>query len=159
MAKKGAKRKPALGAIVAIPLPGKKFAFAKIFRNRDFGVYDLVSNKVEPVEKVIKQKIAFFQPATHSAIEAGKWQIIGEEPFPDEDSAWSPPKAAGMFSAEDIDPNELQVSHKGIRKRATLKDVAGFDIEVFYDEPEELIEVIVDRLIKGQHKKYQVPRR
>jgi Immunity protein 26 len=156
--KRKSKQKPTLGAIVAIALPGGKFAFAKLFKNLDLGVYDLVSSKIEPVESVIKRKISFFQHATDSAIKSGEWPIIGEQPFPNDEAAWGPPRASGILPGEE-DPETVALSHKGSRRHATLKDVAGLDLDLFCQRPELCVEIIVDRLIKGQHKKYQVPRR
>ncbi len=114
MAKKTAKQKPTLGAIVAIPLPDGRFAFAKIFENYDLGVYDLVSDKIEPVGNVIKRKTAFFQHATDSAIKSGEWPIIGEEPFPNEEAAWGPPRASGILPGFGVNPANVQLSHKGV---------------------------------------------
>lgn len=158
MAKKAGKQKSKLGTIVAIPLPGRKFAFAKLFKDLNFGVYDLVSSKVEPVEDVVKHKIAFFQAAVDSGIKSGQWPIIGEEPFPDEDSAWGPPKASGIFPGQKIDPLKVRLVHKGTRRPATPKEVAGLDMSFLVEDPEDFVDIIVDRLIKGQHEKYQVPR-
>lgn len=159
MVKKSGKQKLKLGTIVAIPLPSRKFAFAKLFKGLNFGVYDFVSSKIEPVDDVTNHKIAFFQPAVDSAVKSGKWPIIGEEPFPDEDSAWGPPKAAGIFAGQKIDPLKIRITHKDMLRPATPKDIAGLDIDFLVEAPDDLVEIIVDRLIKGEHEKYQVPRR
>jgi len=158
MAKKGSKQKWKLGAIVAIPLPGKKFAFAKLFQSLNFGVYDLVSSRIEPVDQVIKHKIVFFQAARDSAIKSGQWPIIGEEPFPDEEAAWAPPKITVLTAGDKIDPKFVRLSHKGKLQPGTPKDIAGMDLDFFADDLDAFVEIIVDRVIKGQHEKYQVPR-
>jgi hypothetical protein len=157
MAKRTGKQKPTLGSIVAIPLPDGRFAFAKIFKDQDLAVYDLVADKIESPDTVTKHKIAFFQGVTDAAIKSGDWPIIGEEPFPNEDAAWAPPRAAGILPGFDIDPVTLLISYKGSSRPATPEEVAGLDIELFYTQPEDFIEVVVDRLIRGDHKKYRVP--
>jgi hypothetical protein len=158
MAKRTGKQKPTLGAIIAIPLPDKKFAFARMFKNYDLGVYDLVSDKIEPPDKVAKHKIAFFQHATDAAIKSGEWPIIGEEPFPDEEAAWGPARAAGVLPGVELPPSMLRLSYKGSTRPATPKEVAGLDMDLFCQRPELCVDIIVDRLIKGQHDKYRVKR-
>jgi hypothetical protein len=157
MAKATRGRKPSLGDIVALPLPGGKFAFAKVFRDRDLGVYDIVSDRIEPIETVTHHKMVFFQGVSDAPIRSGQWPIIGAEPFVDEDAAWAPPRATGVIPGFNIDPMTLRLSHKGVRRPATLKEVAGLDLEAFYN-PEGFIGIVVDRLINGNHQRYQVPK-
>ncbi len=145
-----------VGLIVAIPLPDKRFAFAKVFNDNFFGVYSLVSNKIEPLEKILKHEIAFFQSATHSAVISGKWPIVGEDPFPDGESAWAPPQAAGDLPQDDAGtPNPMRY-HKGKLKNARIEDLIGLDIFSACPDPDLFIDVLVDRLIRGDHSEYRV---
>src|SRR5216683_2727187 len=57
MTNKKSKPKYKVGAVVAVPLPDGRFAFAKVFRDTDLGVYDFVSKKIEPLRDVIGHKI------------------------------------------------------------------------------------------------------
>lgn len=139
-----------VGSIIAIPLPGGKFAFAKVFNDLDFGVYSLLSEKIEPIEKIVEHEITFFQSATDSAVVSGNWPIVGKEPFSDEESAWGPPRATGTL------PSNPMTYHKGERKSARIEDVIGFDIEKFCQRPELFVAILVNRLIKGDHSKYRV---
>jgi hypothetical protein len=157
MAKRVGKPKAKLGSIVAIPLPEGKFAFAKMFKDHDLGVYGLVSDKIEPVEAVKGHRIAFFQGVTDAAIKSGQWPIIGEEPFLNEDAAWAPPRAAGILPGFPIDPFTLRLSHKGSSRSASPQEVAGLDIDSFYTRPDGFIDVVVDRLIRDGDAKYRVP--
>jgi hypothetical protein len=156
MTKKKPKQIYGLGAIVAIPLPTGRFAFAKLFKDMDFGVYNFISDKIEAVHTVTMHNIAFFQAATVSEIKSGRWPIIGEEPFPDEESAWGPPQASGILPGFQIDPLSVQLSHKGSSRFATIQEVAGLDIRTFCHRPELLVAVIVERLVEGKHEKYRV---
>lgn len=140
-----------VGSIIAIPLPDGMFAFAKVFNDLDFGVYSLISEKMEPIDKIVKHEIVFFQSATDSAVISGEWPIVGEEPFPDEESAWGPPKAAGTL------PSSPMLYHKGEMKSARIEELVGLDIEKFCQRPELFVTVLVNRLIKGDHLKYRVP--
>lgn len=145
-----------VGHIVAIPLPDGRFAFAKVFNDHDFGVYGLVSEKIEPVEKIVEHQIVFFKAATDSAVISGEWPIVGEEPFPDEESAWAPPQAAGNLPQDNLGVPSPMRYHKGKMKSARIEDLTGLDRFAFSQRPELFIEVLVDRLIKGNHFKYRV---
>jgi hypothetical protein len=158
MAKKTAKQKYRLGSVVAVPLPGGKFAFVKVFKEHDFGVYDLVSKQIEPLDKILKRKIAFFQSGTDSAIKSGRWPVVGEDPFPDEESAWGPPRAAGVLPGSGLGKVSPMVIEKGISRHAKLEEVLGLDIDEFAHSPELFVEVLVDRLVKGEHDAYKVHR-
>jgi len=144
------------GSIVAIPLPNGSFAFAKVFKDYDFGVYSLVSKKIEPVEKILEHEIAFFQSATDSAVVAGEWPVVGEELFPDEGSAWAPPKAGGVLPQYGLHFSNPMLCYKGKDTSTPIEELIGLDIDSFCQHPELFVEVLVDRLIKGDHSEYRV---
>ena len=156
MAKKKSRYKYKTGSIVAIPLPDGTFAFAKVFRDHDFGVYSLVSKKVEPLEKILEHEFAFFQASTDSAILTGDWPIVGEVPFPDEESAWGPPRGGGNLPQEGVGTPSPMLHHKGKMRSASIEELIGLDIEGFCQNPELFVDVLVDRLIKDDHTDYRV---
>ena len=158
MTKKKARHKYSVGSIIAVPLPGRRYAFAKVFKNMALGVYDLVSKKVEPVSEVTKHKISFYQSATDEPIRSGEWPIIGEEPFADDESAWAPPRAVGPIPGLPVDPYVLRIEHRGEYRKATLAQAAGLDISMLAHEPDLFIDVLMDRLVRGDHDKYRVKR-
>jgi Immunity protein 26 len=157
MAKK-AKQKYVLGSIIAIPLPNGKFAYAKIFEDCDFGVYGIISDGILPLSEVIASNIVIYQASTDSAIKNGEWKVIGEEPFIDPEDAWAPPKAT--FYDEETNEwtvfNKPHIYHKGKTRMATLEEVRGLDIMSACNRPELLVEIIIDRVINGNHKEYKV---
>jgi hypothetical protein len=155
MAKKK-KCKYKIGSIVAVPLPDGRFAFAKIFADYDFGVYSFLSKKIEPLERILAHKFAFFYSATDSAVVSGEWPIVGEEPFPDEDSSWGPPKAGGVLPQDGLGVSSPQLKHKGKARTAKIEELVGLDIDFFEQDPEMFVEMLVDRLIKGDHSTYRV---
>src|SRR4051812_2656797 len=112
------KSKYQIGAIVAVPLPGGKYAFAKIYKDLHLAVYDLVSNKIESFEDVISHKISFFLAVTDRPIKSGDWPVIGQQPFPDEESSWAPPMVVGTFPGMEVDPTRLKITHKGTGRLA-----------------------------------------
>ena len=156
MAKSTKKVEYKLGAIVAVPLPGGQFAYAKVHQDLDFGVYDFVSNEIVPIAEVLKHEIAFFQAATDEPIKSGEWPIIGDETFPDEESAWGPPRAVVFPPGAPLESADLKISHKDVLRRATAAEVKGLDFGTFAQESELLVRILVDRLIHGKHEGYRV---
>ena len=59
------------GSVIAIPIPDGKFAFAKVFKDFEFGVYDFVAKEIKPLEDVTKHSIAFFQATTDALDQVG----------------------------------------------------------------------------------------
>jgi hypothetical protein len=114
------------------------------------------SQVIEPVEKVVARKMAFYASAVTSPIRSGTWPVIGEHPFADEDSAWGPPQATGVWPGEKVDPLAVKIYEKGKLRRATPREVAGMEIQLFCQRPELFVEIVVDRLVKGNHRKYRV---
>ena len=145
-----------IGSIVAVPLPDGRFAFAKIFKDYDFGVYSLLSEKIEPLESIVEHGFAFFYAATDSAVVSGEWPIVGEEPFPDEDSSWGPPKAGGVLPQFGLGISSPQLNHKGKKRTATNEELVGLGIDFISQDPEMFVEMLVNRLIKGDHSQYLV---
>ena len=144
-----------VGQIVAIPLPDQRFAYGKVFNNFDIGVYDFVSDELEPMERVVKKKFLYFSGVTDRAVKDGTFLVIGEEPFPDEESAWAPPMASGVFPG-DSDMSTLRIDHKGNSRSATPEEAAGLYIRGFFPRPEIFVNRIVDRLVNGNNQKYRI---
>lgn len=153
--KASSKQKYKVGQIVAIPLPDGRFAYAKVFNDFDLGVYDFLSDEIEPLERVVKNKFSYFNAVTDRAIKSGAFPVIGEQPFPDEESAWAPPMASGIFP-EDPGVGVLHIDYKGITRPATSQEAAGMDVRDFSQRPELFVDDVVDRLVNGNHRNYRV---
>jgi hypothetical protein len=156
MAKK--RVKPNLGSVIAIPLPGGKYAFAKVYKDQNLGLYDFVADNIEPLSTITRHRISFFQGCTYEPIQSGKWPIVGEEPFSDEQNAWPPPRASGVFPGMPIFLETLQIEIKGALRPAKLAEVAGLDIATLAIDPESFVAELVDRLINHNHMKYRIPK-
>lgn len=148
------KQKYQVGQIVAIPLPDKRYAYGKVFNNFDIGVYDFLSEDVEPVEGVVKKKFLFYNAVTDRAVKNGDFIVIGEEPFPDEESAWAPPMASGVYPRRPT-IGVLHIAHKGELWRARPEEAAGMDVRDFSQDAELFVDVVVDRLINKNHHDYR----
>lgn len=143
-----------VGQIVAIPLPDKRFAYGRVFNDLDVGVYDFLSDEIESIERVVKKNILFYNVVTDRAIKNGAFTVIGEQPFPDEESAWAPPMAMGIVP-EDHSVGMLHIAHKGNFLPAAPDQAAGMDIRVFCQDAELFVELVVDRLVNRNHRKYR----
>ena len=148
------RQKYKVGQIVAIPLPEGRFAYGKVFNNLAVGVYDFLSDQIEPVEQVVKNGLLFYSAVTDRAIKHGAFTVIGEQPFPDEESAWAPAMAAGIFP-EDHSIGMLHITHKGHYLPASPDQAAGMDICVLCQEPELFVDLVVDRLVNRNNRKYR----
>lgn len=155
---KSKKVKFLIGDVVAIPLPNGQFAYAKVFNDYGFGIYDFLSPKIESFEKVVQHPFSFFQAGTHEGIEKGLWPILGNDPFKSDEDAWTPPAATCYIK----ELNEWsmggipRINHKGQMRTATLEEVQGLDILSVCNRHEQFYRIIVDRLINGNHTDYQV---
>lgn len=146
------------GLIVAIPLSDqRKFAYAKVFNDFDLGVYSFLSNEIETPERVVKNKFLYFNAVTDRAIKKGNFIILGEEPFPDEESSWAPPMASGVFPGDLTATGVLFIAHKGEMRSVwhAPQEADGMDIRSFCQTPELFVEEVVDRLVNGNNRKYQ----
>jgi hypothetical protein len=145
-----------LGSIVAIPIKDNKFAFAKTFKGGNLGVYELISNTILPLEEVLKYTISFYQYGTDTAIKNGEWPILGVEPFASEEEAFLPPMATCYIrEADKWTMGKPRIYFKGEDYFVSSKEVRGLDI-FSVSNPEGIIRVIEDRLIKGNHDNYRV---
>lgn len=146
-----------LGSIIAIPLPASKFAYAKVYRNSDFGVYDLITKKLADVAEVTKHKFLFFQHSTDTPIKKGAWPVIGEEPFADEDQAWGPPRVGGIIPGLPFDPKMATIRERGeSRPPASPTEIDGMDSASVCQTADQFIEAIDDRLVRGDHTYHRV---
>lgn len=148
------KQRYEVGQIVAIPLPDKRFAYGKVFNDYDIGVYNLLSDEIEPVERVVKKKFLFYNAVTDRAIKNGDFIVIGEQPFPDEESAWAPAMATGIYP-DDPDIGVLHIIHKGEMRPAEPAEAAGMDVRAICPDTESFVEIVVERLVDKNHRSYQ----
>lgn len=149
-------QKAQVGSIVSIPLPDGQFAFAKVFNDFELGVFDIVADHLLPVDAVLRAPIAFYQAATDRPIKEGSWAVLGVEAFDSDEAAWAPAKAMGVIPGLRINPGMLQITHRGQIRRASLSEVKGMEVASFCQSGEQMVEVIVDRLIHKRDDQYRV---
>lgn len=146
-----------LGSIVAIPLGNGQRAFARIYRDGEFGVFDIVSQRELGPNEILATPISFFQNAVDDAVRDGSWPIIAEVPFASHEDEWAPAKAT-WYSTETREwtTGQPMVSHKGQTRTATTEEVGGMDVLSVCGSPSRMVQIIIDRLVNGNHRKYRV---
>lgn len=152
-------KKPNVGMVIAIPLPDGKFAFAKIFHDIVYGVYDLVSDAPLPMEQVVPHRFSFFLYGNgDQAIQSGLWPILGEDPFPSQEDAFAPPVATLYDWDNDtwyMGGKPWIIDRNG-KRNATRKEVEGLDFLTVDPSPQAMVRTIVHRLVHGNHHEYKV---
>lgn len=157
MAKKG-RKKWRVGDVVAIPLSDGRCAFARLLNDGDYEIYNLMSAGAVPtLEAAIGSGIAFCQSGTNDPVNRGDWPIIGSYPFASEEAAWMPPQATGYDRKSGTwFSTKPEVMVRGNARRATAKEVRGLDVWMYCADAEAIVDVIEDRLVRGNDSKYKV---
>jgi Immunity protein 26 len=147
-----------LGSIVAVPLPDGRFAYARAFADDTFGVLDVLSDRLLTEAELMGRSVAFYRAANlDNPVKSGQWPLVGRLPFAHKEDAYPPPVATCYV----WDSNEWtmggvpRIEHRGVSRPATLDEVRGLDY-LSVSPPAHFVAVIVDRLINGNHYKYQV---
>ena len=138
-------REPNVGKVFAIKLPNKRFAYVKGFRAYQFGVFDVISKKLLPLDEVVAKKFAFHLCATDVAPRRGKWRLLGEDPFETDDDSWGVAMVDGLT-------NEAIATHLWVHERGNTRVVpyaraVGLPIAAMGNE-RTTVQSIVDRLVK-----------
>ena len=101
--------------------------------------------------------LAFHQSCVDDAIKDGRWPVIGHWPFENDEVAWPPPRATWYVrDSHRWTVGEPKVYERDETRSATLEQVKGMDIFSVCPRPELLINIIIDRLVHGNHANYKV---
>lgn len=142
---------PEAGMVVAIPLSDGRFAYAKLFRGGDFGVYDFLSSTPATLVEVTAKPFLYHQFGSDEPVRQGAWPVLGIEPFADNASSWGPPQAGGVYPGMDLDPIMLQILHRGELRRASVEEVQGLDIAWVCQTAGQFVDVLLQRLVARDH--------
>jgi hypothetical protein len=147
-----------IGDVVSIPLSRQQFAFARMMNEGDYEVFNLVSMTASPlIGEVLGSGVAFYQSATDAPVNEGRFKLLGNSPFANPDRAWLPPQATSYdWDSGTWFTSAPRVMVRGNSRAASAKEVKGLDIWSFCADAEALVDVIEDRLVRGNHAKYKV---
>lgn len=145
------------GAIIAIELPDKRFAYGRLFNDPWIGIFDRITDQLGDLKSLIGSSMSFYCSTNLRALKAAGWPVIGQMPFPSADEAWPPPQAT-MYSWNTNwwTTGEPKVTHKGQIRSASLDEVASLDIATANPKAEGVVHMIMERLVQGNHDRYRV---
>ncbi|SHN34378.1 immunity 26/phosphotriesterase HocA family protein [Chitinophaga sp. CF418] len=72
------RQKITIGSIIRIKLPCHKYAYARILKNANYAIYDLITeNEFEDINEIISKNILFIIAVYDKAVTSGRWPKIG----------------------------------------------------------------------------------
>ncbi|HBO46104.1 MAG TPA: hypothetical protein DD670_19710 [Planctomycetaceae bacterium] len=138
---KSKRKRPKLGDIIEIPLLSGKYAYGRLFRDYDIGIYGTLREERTPCETIVKDTIAFHSGFVDRLIRNGTWPIVGSQPFANDEEGWAPPSVVKDM----VTPGRYRIYHKGELRPATPEEVEGLE-ESGMCSPENLVFEILQRL-------------
>lgn len=109
------------GAVVEIPLPNGRYAYARCYRDAVIGVYRETSDEPGRPPSA-EQGFRFFVGVYDEAIGPGGRRVVGEDRFATPEDAWPPP-----MCIRDPITGELSLYHKGAMRAATAGECDGLE--------------------------------
>ena len=83
------RQKEKLGNVYAIPLPNGKFGFCRSLRDAGIAVYQHIGDSIRDLPK--SEEYRFIVAVYRDALTNGKWPIVENRPFENEEESWPPP--------------------------------------------------------------------
>lgn len=71
------KQKIREGDYIEIPISVGKFAYGRVAKGKNLAVYDVLSNIRLSIDKISKLPVLFRVEVHNSALDSGKWMVIG----------------------------------------------------------------------------------
>jgi hypothetical protein len=129
-----------IGDIIKIQIDNKRVVFAKILKDATIEIYNRVYSDDENIN-IIDKRILMYAAVFDNYIKNGKWPIIQNVKFRNENEMWAPPVRVKDILSENV----YQIYWKGKLRPASPREVAGLDDQAMY-KPEQLIDEIIKRL-------------
>jgi Immunity protein 26 len=120
------------GDVIKIPLGDGDgtHTYARVFPGASYGFYDWLATEELPIEQVIRLPILFFAAVMDSAVNEGRWPIVGHVPL--DDRIVPPPK----FIQDPLNSNSFSIYlNSGEIIQATREECLGLERSaVWYPE-------------------------
>lgn len=129
--------KPKVGDVFQIALSNGSFAYGKVFRDAQVGIYQQIFDS--PTAPPIIGSFAFIVGLYQDILKSGTWPIVGHEAFSSMDDEWPPP-----MRIKDPISGGHSIYHKGEIRRATATECVGLETAAVWDADH-----IIDRLMGG----------
>jgi len=107
------------GDFFAIPLPEGKYAFGRLLDSKEgiYGFFNIISNKIEPINKLKQTPYMFIIPCADDGITSWRWKIIGNIKLAR--GEYVEPK---FWVRDALDETKAQIYWKGRCRKATLEE-------------------------------------
>ncbi|WP_227940450.1 Imm26 family immunity protein [Alkalihalobacillus deserti] len=129
------RRRLKIGDVYAIPLPNGKYAFGRVYKDAGFGVYEHIGNSIDDLPD--KEEFLFNIGVYKDVLTSGKWDVVENRPFSNEEEAFPPPKYI-----QDKILGKYSIYHKGEIKEATKEECKDLEVAGVWDEQH-----IIDRIM------------
>ncbi|WP_370015241.1 Imm26 family immunity protein [Peribacillus sp. B2I2] len=129
------KKRVKMGNVYAIPLPDKKYAFGKVYKDACIGIYKEIGNTMEELPK--KEEFDFIVGVYQDLLKSGKWPLVDYREFPSEEEAWPP-----EMSVYDTIAGTYSIYYKGEISPSTEKKCRDLEQAAVWEE-----EHIIDRIM------------
>lgn len=130
-------RRIKIGDVYAIPLPNGLYAYARVFKDAGFGVYNKLGDTLNP-EIDEEWKYQFIISVFKDLLQDGQWIYVKNIPFRQKDEEW-PPK---RYIRDPIS-NSYSIYYKGEIKSSSVEECIGLEYAEVWDR-----ELVVNRIMK-----------
>lgn len=143
---------------MAILLPERRHAFARMMNDGEYEIFRLMTTATTPpLDDVFSSGVAFHQSGTDDPINDGSWPVIGHRAFDSDEAATMPPQATSYDASTGTwFTSQPRVMVRGDARPATAAEVWGLDVWSYCDDKEAIADVIEDRLVHGNDARYKV---
>jgi hypothetical protein len=105
-----------IGDIIEISLGEENFGYARILKNPLIAFYAIDSKKQLGNEEILKSKVLFRIWVMNSAVQSGRWKIVGHAPL-EQEFMKSP-----SFFKQDALTKEFSIYQDGIERAAMVEE-------------------------------------
>lgn len=139
-------KKEKLGNIYEIPLPNGKKAYGRLYKEGVLGIYKGVYNSLS--ELPLLEKYLFFVCVYEDILKDGKWPIVGNRSFENEEESWSPP-----WCVVDALTKKGSIYYKGEFFDCTYEECKDLEIASVWERHH-----VIDRIMGGYKWKENLPK-
>ena len=129
------RKKVKLGDVFAIPLPNSKYAFGRRYRDASIGIYKHIGVDVNDLPQ--QEEYQFIVGVYDDVLKSGKWPIVDNRPFKNEEEEWPPP-----YYMKDPITGKYSIYHKGQDRKSTEQECKGLEVAAVWEA-----EHIIDRIM------------
>lgn len=125
-----------LGNVYAIPLPDGKYAYGRQYKDAIIAISMFISDEL--ITNPNFSEINFFVGVYKDVLTCGKWPLICNYPFEEDENTWGPP----MYIQDSVNPDNYEIYYKGEIRKASKEECIGLERCAVWDSNH-----IIDRIM------------